>query len=747
MGNELLSSKTVIQEEAPKIISVPALPTAVLASIGVTERGPIDIPTLVTSFEEWTRHFGGYTTNADCALAAQGFFDNGGQFLYQSRIVHKVADVNQSAAATLMLQTPVTAPTYGTVTGTETEPFDLTAGDTLDFSVDAGATDTATIDAAAASIECANSETYDLADGLTLTVKIDGEAVAQTIEFNTAEFADIANATAEEVAAVINAEIVGASATASSGGTKVTITSDTQGTDSGVEVTGGTANSGGSNRLAFSTSPVSGTGDVADINAVTVAELKTVIEADVTGVTVTAVSGKVSIATDTIGASGSIQVEATSTADDELGLDNATHSGSSGAAQDTLKVDGKTHGAYANSLSIQTAAATSGDSDEYNFIVLEDGVIQEIFPNVSQVDSTADNFVEKIVNNADTGSNLVTVTDQSVAANPDTGTFGPMAGGDDGLTGLVDADFTGSDSAGTGLYAFDEVQGITLLVIPGRATTTVQTAMLDYAENERDRAVFCVLDPPASYTATQMVSYVDTGGSPLNGSSEQGAIYWPQVKILNPNKTIFGDEDQIVVPPSGIICGVIARTDATAEGGIYQPPAGVDRGILRGVLGFETEEVKDEAKRDLVYPKRINPLRSDVGQRPYIDGTRTLKGDGNFPTIAERRGASYIEQSIKKLVEFARHSNNTPELRRDVARVVYTFLYQQMEDNAFVTKIPDEAFKVDFGDGLNQPCDQFLGRLTGRVGLAFAKPADFIILKFGQDFSAIEQQLQTAGNL
>ena len=62
----------------------------------------------------------------------------------------------------------------------------------------------------------------------------------QTVLFSAADFADIANATATEVAAAINAVIVGGRATTPGG--IVRLASDTEGTASRVQVTGGTAN-------------------------------------------------------------------------------------------------------------------------------------------------------------------------------------------------------------------------------------------------------------------------------------------------------------------------------------------------------------------------------------------------------------------------------------------------------------------------------------------------------------------------
>jgi len=102
---------------------------------------------------------------------------------------------------------------------------------------------------------CDNAETYDLFDGATLTVKVDGGS-EQTIIFDDVDFADIANATSSEVAASIDAAISGASA--DSVGSRVRVTSDDLEGGS-VEVTGGTANSGGVNRLGFQTVPITGT--------------------------------------------------------------------------------------------------------------------------------------------------------------------------------------------------------------------------------------------------------------------------------------------------------------------------------------------------------------------------------------------------------------------------------------------------------------------------------------------------------
>lgn len=742
---EFLSSKTVVQEEPAALQPLDRPQVAVGAMVLVTEKGPVGVPTLLTSFDEFRDIFGSYITNGDGVISVEGFFANGGQFLYVVRTVHytdpAIASSKTSAAGTITASTPATAATAGVVLGTNVAPFDLTPGDTLVGSVDGNPDDTATIDAAAASRASNNTETFDLADGLTLTVSIDGGSV-QTITFNTAEFADIANATALEVAAVINAEIVGAQATVSAGA--VVITSDKEGTDSGVNVTGGTANSGGVNRLDFTTGNVAGTGDVADINAVTVAEIKTLVEAAWTGgsgVTVNDVGGAVRIVSNTTGVSSSVQVAASSTADDELGLDNATHSGTSGAATPTLRIDAKYDGA--SPISVRVDDATSGEADEFNLVVLDDGVEVESFPNLSMVD-TEDRFGEVVVNQGAEESNWITVTDLDAGVSdqrPANGTY-VLAGGDDGLTGLVDADYVGAAAENTGLRALDTVR-FQLLGVPGQATSTVHNAMITYVETTRSGMAIAILDPPASQSAQQIVTYHKTTAA-LFKLSEYFGLFWPRPKILNPSTTVFGTDTQLVIPPSGDIMGKYAAQASNFVGGVYKPVAGIEEGRIPGgrlnnrIVGFETDEQDNERKRDIVFPAWINILRKDdrTGQ-VYIDGARSGNPSGIFPYLSQRRGVNFLEEAVQAFLERYRHKNVSEKDRRDAERSIEAFLRDEMEVDAFASTTQEEAFFISLSAKLNPATKKNF--LTARMGLAMNTPKEFIILRVSNDTREIDQ--------
>jgi len=380
---------------------------------------------------------------------------------------------------------------------------------------------------------------------------------------------------------------------------------------------------------------------------------------------------------------------------------------------------------------------SGGAPDTFDVLVRVDGMLREAHRDLQMAPDSPRHPV-RIINDAKQGSSLVKAVDLRVpgAGTPAVQTVA-LDGGDDGTTGLDELDFIGSPSGRTGKHALDDVQDLSLLFVPGQATPAIHAEMLRYCEDERQGAVFAVLDPPPELTAPAMVAY-QTQTAGLEGLTEHGGIYWPRLAVANPDKRVYGPEATIIVPPSGAVAGTIARTDASRDGGVYEPPAGVEVGRLRSVMGLETNESLDEKKRDLVYPRRINPINRVPGGAHYIDGVRTLKGNGNFPTIAERRGVSFIERSLRAGLQFARHRNNDDALAAQVFRTIKAFLLEQMNLGAFASREPDKAFYVEVS---RDPAERFRGELNVAVGLATQKPAEFVIVRIRQDTRALDEQL------
>ncbi|MCG8419629.1 MAG: phage tail sheath subtilisin-like domain-containing protein [Proteobacteria bacterium] len=717
---------------------MPSVPTSVTGAVGLTERGPIGQAVLCTTWEEFQDRFGGFTPNSELALAALGFFENGGSQLWVVRTVHH-DDVSDPTTATA-----IRAFGYLTSTGVATpavtessnaEPFALHDGDRISLHVH-GSPHEVVFQGSAAQVAAGGPGPFALADGQTLHLSID-QRPEQRIRFSASDFDDIGQATTSELAAALNAQIVGGKAFDQDG--VLTLASDTEGTRSRIQVTGGTANPA----LGFPTQAVPGSGNVGDIRATTLAEVKTLLESAVPGVVVEAGAARpLRIATVAIGAEATLQIQPDTAA--AFGLDTDLHTGSDTGVANGIRVEGKDPGAYANRIQVEVHPATSGDSRAFDLAVVEDGVVRELFANLT-MEPDDEQYIERVIGDEPTGSRLIRVIDQLSPLRPVPDPQSALLhGGDDGLAGLGDTDFIGSEAGKTGLYALDHIQDLSVLLVPGHATPAIHNAMVRYGEVHRHGLVFAVLDPPADHSATDIVEYVTDTASLLN-LTEYAALYWPRVNILNPQKSVFGPSKHVVAPPSGIIAGVYARTDSERPGGVYDPPAGIDKGRMFGVLGFETGEVLEESKRDLVYPKRINPLTTESGLPRYIDGSRTLKGTGNFPYVAERRGVLFIERSLKRGLQFARHKNNTEGLRAQVRRTIYSFLLTQMNNGAFRSREPQNAFFVDVSEQLNTPSVIFAGKLIVRIGLATNKPAEFVVLRLSQDTRALEAELAAAG--
>jgi len=754
MGAELLASKVVILEEEPSIPTIVALPSAVTLCLGITERGPMADPQLLTSFEEYQRIFGGFTLESDVAVAAYGFFRQGGTFMWVSRTCHFV-DILDPLTATAT-KASVTLNNGGSLAtpavvgpGTGASPFPMTTGMHVDIDIGAGAVPVAFTGLPATLDNGIVTEPFDFTGGgQTLDVVVNG--VLQPVTFLVGDFVAPATATALEVLARLNASLSGCSAVKHGAGPSfgVALFTDGAGSDYSLAITGGTANA----ILQLAAGPVVGAGNVGDIAAVTALEAEAIVEATAGLIgavdVIVNVGGTLSVETVATGVGATIQVAGTSTVD--FGLDHILHTGADTAVQPTLTCAGKTPGDYANDIKIAIEAATNGLALSFNLKVVLSSVVKETWPNLN-MDPTSANYVETVINDVNLGSRLIAATDLALTPlgikRPANVVTANMIGGDDGLTALADTDYVGNVAGPTGLYTFDRVRTGRILIIPGVSTEAVHKGMMDYAEIDRNGSMFCFLDIAAGLTKIQAVAYLTGAG--LLEYSEFGAIHWPRIKVGNPQPSVYGTASSITVPPSGWIAGKCAANDQRL-GGVYEAPAGYGDGwgVIRGMTGVEDDpqglsehQVLDEKTRDYVYPYRINPFNRTTGGLWYIDGSRTLKSTGNFPSIGERRGVIFIGQSLVEGLQVFRHRFNNHANRQRAGRGITQFLIGEMNKDAFRSRSPADAFFVDASDALNPVMNEFAGIMTIRIGLATNKPTDWIILLITQDTRALEESL------
>lgn len=745
MTQPLLAPGVYSSEEQTAPVTIPANSETAIAIIGLAEMGPVDVATEVRGdVDDFIRIFGGYRTWCLASIATvRKAFEDGASVVYFTRTCHH-SDVTDPATATCAkgtrtINTSTLLAGSGTVLGSIAAPYNLEPGDTIIVDRDALGQATATFNATAATRTGSNGP-FALTNGQTLLVAFDGGA-AQTVTFTTSQFVSIGAATAAEVAAAINGVVTGGRASVS--GSAVKLDSDRRGTGSGVNVSGGTANGA----LGFTTGNVAGTGNVSNIDAVTSAEVKTVVEAAVSGVTVTNESGQQRITSNTSGGSSMVQVVATSTADDELGLDNAVHTGYAAGAQGTLRVDAKWPGSYAAELRPLVAAPSNGVTGFFNLSIQRNGVTVESFANLT-MDATSDRYVETIVNNAETGSRLVVVDDLAAPVAypnnaPATGLAAALSGGSDGLGSLDDNDFVGGSSANgrVGLRTFDVIRP-DLLSCPERATPVMHNAMVTYCAVNMDGKCNPVLDPPAGYSDEQIKTYFETTAA-LKGLSEHCFFYWPRIKVANPNKAIFGQDDLVTIPPSGMVMGLAARVAQAKAGGQFDQPAGSAAPYRpRNVLGLETKLVNEKPVRNKLSTLGINCIRNSGFNGPvFIDGSNNALQTGSWPSVGQRIGISWARKQIDTFLEAYVHRGITDILLRDQKTTVEEFLKAITDGGALASSKYSEAFFVDFGAGLNRASTKRAKTTRGRVGIATAYPNQFIVISVGPDNRALEAEL------
>ncbi len=105
---EYLAPGVYVEEIDVGIRPIEGVSTSTAGMVGVTERGPVNVPMLVTSFAQFQRLFGGYLDFDDygdaCFLphAVEGFFQNGGKRLFVTRVVADLA-ANPATHAAVML--------------------------------------------------------------------------------------------------------------------------------------------------------------------------------------------------------------------------------------------------------------------------------------------------------------------------------------------------------------------------------------------------------------------------------------------------------------------------------------------------------------------------------------------------------------------------------------------------------------------------------------------------------------------
>ena len=351
----------------------------------------------------------------------------------------------------------------------------------------------------------------------------------------------------------------------------------------------------------------------------------------------------------------------------------------------------------------------------------------EDFDDLS-LDRTASNSLLTIVN---MGSRLIRVDSTALAGAPikltvsaPSAPFNPLIGGVGGNRPVA-ADYNGDTDPilklpnnndllgrGRGLAAMDTIDGVSLLMAPDEATVPNLTQkVIASCESLKDR--FAVLSTPLTF---------DHARPNLQFDTTYGALYHPWIWVYDP----VTRDDQLI-PPTGHMAGIIARTDI--EQGVFKAPANAT------VVGAKDLAAPlPKGVQDLLNPIGVNCIRDfrSDGRGIRLWGARTMSSDPEWKYVNVRRLFLYIEESIDEGTQWVVFEPNNEVTWGRVVRSISGFLRTIWRAGGLFGSKPEEAFFVRCDRTTMDEDDIQNGRLICQIGICPVRPAEFVIFRIGQ---------------
>lgn len=177
------------------------------------------------------------------------------------------------------------------------------------------------------------------------------------------------------------------------------------------------------------------------------------------------------------------------------------------------------------------------------------------------------------------------------------------------------------------------------------------------------------------------------------------------------------------IPPCGHVAGLIARTDM--QSGIHKPPANE---VLQGVLDLELQ--LNDSHLAKLNALGINALRAFPARGIRVWGARTLAPDDpDFAFLSVRRVFLSIARWLTRFMGDVVFEPNDFRLWSRITRDVGAFLERLFRRGMLMGASPAEAFYVKCDAETNTSMLRDAGKVMTEVGVAIAKPAEFLVIR------------------
>ena len=251
-----------------------------------------------------------------------------------------------------------------------------------------------------------------------------------------------------------------------------------------------------------------------------------------------------------------------------------------------------------------------------------------------------------------------------------------------------------------------------LLLTPGlynKDYTSQCTSIIDNTQNRGDNIFILDLVAYAS-----SVSSVTSQASSRNTS--YAASYWPWVLVYDPDSG-----KRVWVPASTVIGGVYAFNDKVSYA--WFAPAGINRGGLGQVV--RAEQKLNQSQRDTLYNNKVNPIATFPGTGTVVYGQKTL----------QTKASALDRVNVRRLLI---------ELKNYIGQVALNLVFEQntiatrnsflAQTNPYLASVQQRqglyAFKVVMDETNNTPDVIDRNQLVGAIYLQPTKTAEFIYLNF-----------------
>ena len=384
-------------------------------------------------------------------------------------------------------------------------------------------------------------------------------------------------------------------------------------------------------------------------------------------------------------------------------------------------------------ISVEVVKPGGEDISEDLFnLVVRRGATEEVFENLTFSKAKGTRNVVDVVNKQ---SKLIQIAEKESTLSlaekaPNPGSYALAVGEvkSTALAKLSSDEIVGDAAERTGISGFEVSEEVTMVCCPDlmalyqagslsmEGVKAVQVAMIAHCENMKDR--FAILDCPPGLKPQRVKEWRMTEAG---YDTKYGAVYYPWLRVANP----AGDGESLLVPPSGYMAGIYARSDT--ERGVHKAPANE---VVRGALGVEMQITKSE--QDILNPIGVNCIRAFPGRGIRVWGARTLSSDASWRYINVRRLFNFVEESIKRGTQWVVFEPNDMDLWARIRRDITAFLTMVWRSGALFGATPSQAFYVKCDEENNPPEARDLGQVIIEIGIAPVKPAEFVIFRISQ---------------